>query len=129
VTGATLPVTLGHEFSGTVEEVGADTTTRLKVGDRVAVKPNLYDGSCASCLMGRVNCCRNLGFIGYSSEFLPDGFNRLLVAWFADGGCMSPGDAGGLSDHVVVKEQHAIPLPGSFPLDIGGETESQACSL
>lgn len=82
VTGATLPVTLGHEFSGTVEEVGADTTTRLKAGDRVAVKPNLYDGSCASCLMGRVNCCRNLGFIGYSSELSPLG---LSVAWFADG--------------------------------------------
>lgn len=32
------------------------------------------------------------------------------------------GDAGGLSDHVVVPEKHAIPLPGSIPLDIGGKS-------
>lgn len=51
-----------------VEAVGAGVTN-VQIGDRVAVKPNLYDGSCASCRLGRVNCCRNLGFIGYSSEF------------------------------------------------------------
>lgn len=67
LTGASLPVTLGHEFSGTVEEVGAGVT-RVKVGDRVAVKPNLSDGTCPCCVRGRPNCCRNLGFIGYSSQ-------------------------------------------------------------
>jgi len=68
ITGETLPVTLGHEFSGTVEEVGAGVT-RLRVGDRVAVRPNLYDGTCPACRMGRFNCCRSLGFIGYSGGF------------------------------------------------------------
>src|SRR4051794_38732895 len=43
ITGATLPVTLGHEFSGVVEEIGL-SVTKVKVGDRVVVKPNLYDG-------------------------------------------------------------------------------------
>lgn len=66
-TGATLPATLGHEFSGTLEEVGTGVT-EFEVGDRVAVKPNLYDGICPRCVMGRVNCCDNLGFIGYSSR-------------------------------------------------------------
>ncbi|KAF7625057.1 alcohol dehydrogenase [Aspergillus flavus] len=98
ITNATLPVTLGHEFSGTIEEVGADVT-RVKVGDRVAVKPNLYDGTCARCVQGRVNCCRNLGFIGYSSN------------------------AGGLSDHVVVDEERARLLPEEIPLDIGALVE------
>ncbi|OGE52717.1 hypothetical protein PENARI_c009G09067 [Penicillium arizonense] len=45
VTGEKLPTTLGHEFSGTIEEIGTGVT-RLKVGDRVAVKPNLSDGTC-----------------------------------------------------------------------------------
>ncbi|KAL5355745.1 chaperonin 10-like protein [Aspergillus floccosus] len=98
ITGQKLPVTLGHEFSGTVEEVGAGVT-RVRVGDRVAIKPNLADGTCPCCVRGRPNCCRNLGFIGYSSN------------------------AGGLSDHVVVPEKHAIPLPGSMPLDIGALVE------
>ena len=81
ITNATLPVTLGHEFSGTIEEVGADVT-RVKVGDRVAVKPNLYDGTCARCVQGRVNCCRNLGFIGYSSEFFEDKIPLELRCYF-----------------------------------------------
>lgn len=66
ITGVKLPTTLGHEFSGTVEEIG-EGVVGLKVGDRVAVKPNLSDGSCSRCAMGRLNICSSLGFIGYSS--------------------------------------------------------------
>ncbi|KAJ6099098.1 hypothetical protein N7467_000633 [Penicillium canescens] len=98
VTGEKLPTTLGHEFSGTIEEIGTGVTG-LKVGDRVAVKPNLSDGTCSRCSIGRFNSCENLGFIGYS------------------------GKAGGLSDHVVVDTKHAIPLPDSIPLDIGALVE------
>ncbi|KAJ5098177.1 hypothetical protein N7532_005178 [Penicillium argentinense] len=98
ITGVTLPTTLGHEFSGTVEEIGAGIVS-LKVGDRVAVKPNLSDGSCSRCIMGRQNICSSLGFIGYTSE------------------------AGGMSDHVVVDVKHAIKLPDSMPLDIGALVE------
>lgn len=65
VTGEKLPATLGHEFSGTVEEIGAGVT-RLEIGDHVAVQPNLSDGTCARCLIGRFNCCDSLGFIGFS---------------------------------------------------------------
>ena len=52
--GQTAPVTLGHEFSGVVKEVGKDVT-KYKKGDRVVVNPtvsrhekeeniDLYDG-------------------------------------------------------------------------------------
>ncbi|GAA91532.1 alcohol dehydrogenase, zinc-containing [Aspergillus luchuensis IFO 4308] len=44
ITGEKIPVTLGHEFSGTITEVG-EGVTRLHVGDNVAIKPNLFDGS------------------------------------------------------------------------------------
>ena len=39
-SGQKAPVTLGHEFSGEIVEVGSDVT-RVKVGDRVAVEPIL----------------------------------------------------------------------------------------
>ncbi|GLA65994.1 hypothetical protein AtubIFM56815_010523 [Aspergillus tubingensis] len=44
ITGEKIPVTLGHEFSGIIIEVG-EGVTRLHVGDNVAIKPNLFDGS------------------------------------------------------------------------------------
>jgi threonine dehydrogenase-like Zn-dependent dehydrogenase len=70
ITGEKLPTTLGHEFSGTIEEIGSGVTA-LKVGDRVAVRPNLSDGTCSRCSVGRFNSCQNLGFIGYSGKLFP----------------------------------------------------------
>ncbi|KAJ5629349.1 hypothetical protein N7528_003006 [Penicillium herquei] len=98
VTGDQLPTTLGHEFSGTVEEVGEEVTG-FKVGDKVAVNPSLSDGTCGSCQMGRYNSCYSIGFIGFSSK------------------------AGGLSDHIVLDKKHVVLLPDSMPLDIGALVE------
>ncbi|KAJ5841776.1 hypothetical protein N7534_011606 [Penicillium rubens] len=101
LTDEKLPTTLGHEFSGTVEEIGSGVTG-FKVGDRVVVKPNLFDGTCSNCSLGIFNCCERVAFIGFSSQ------------------------AGGLSDHLVVDSRHAIPLPESIPLDIGALVEPLA---
>merc|ERR1711988_1438273 len=65
ITGETSPLTLGHEFSGIVEEVADDVTT-IKKGDRVCVQPIIYDGDCRSCKRGLVNCCDQNGFVGLS---------------------------------------------------------------
>lgn len=46
----TPPVVLGHEFAGIVEAVGEGVTT-LQVGDRVAIDPNIYCGTCRPCRM------------------------------------------------------------------------------
>lgn len=45
------PVVPGHEYAGAIIEVGADVTN-VKVGDRVAVDPNLECGQCAACKRG-----------------------------------------------------------------------------
>ena len=42
----TPPVVLGHEFAGVVEAVG-DAVTTVRVGDHVALDPNMYCGTCA----------------------------------------------------------------------------------
>jgi L-iditol 2-dehydrogenase len=51
------PLTLGHEFSGIVVDVGAGVT--LAPGTRVACDPNTWCGTCENCLRGRVNLCLN----------------------------------------------------------------------
>ena len=57
----TIPgVHLGHEFVGTVEEVGASVSTVTK-GDRVIVSGVVGCGLCANCRSGDVVTCRNAG--------------------------------------------------------------------
>lgn len=58
-----FPIIPGHEFSGTVAEVGK-RVTGLAVGDRVAVDPNLYCGHCDFCRDEKANHCLNWQGIG-----------------------------------------------------------------
>ncbi|CAN5398931.1 2,3-butanediol dehydrogenase [soil metagenome] len=91
LAGEEPPVTLGHEFSGTVVEVG-DGVDDLAVGDNVVVEPYFTCGECAQCLAGNYHLCVKMGFIGLA------------------------GGGGGLSETIVVKRQwiHKI---GDIPLD------------
>lgn len=65
ITKEKIPLTLGHEFSGVIEEVGDDITD-IKIGQRVSVQPIIYDGTCSACRDGLINCCDNNGFVGLS---------------------------------------------------------------
>lgn len=56
------PVTLGHEFSGIVTQVGVGVT--LPLGARISCDPNCPCGTCPECRIGRVNLCRNNRAIG-----------------------------------------------------------------
>lgn len=67
ITKEKVPLTLGHEFGGTIEEIGEDVHD-IKVGSRVAVQPIIYDGTCNACKEGYINCCDNNGFIGLSGK-------------------------------------------------------------
>lgn len=51
-----LPHTPGAEFVGVVEELG-EGDVEVKVGDRVAVMPNLFCGRCHYCLRGEESSC------------------------------------------------------------------------
>jgi len=64
---AELPVVQGHEFSGVVEAIGYNAAG-IRVGDRVAVSPMTYCGTCRPCLQGRFNVCRNISCIGCYSD-------------------------------------------------------------
>src|SRR5579859_3215243 len=59
---ARLPVTLGHEFAGTVIDGGAGTAP--VAGTRVAVDPNISCGRCRACRRGDVALCPNRVALG-----------------------------------------------------------------
>ena len=103
LSGETLPVVLGHEFSGVVEEVG-EGVDRFAPGDRVVVEPLMVDGTCPACEKGAYNLCEKMGFIGIS------------------------GLGGGLSEHIVV-EQRWVHAVGDMPLDHAALIEPLAVAL
>lgn len=67
LTGACAPLILGHEFSGTVVEVGEGVTT-VRVGDLVAPDACQHCGVCVTCREGRYNVCEKLAFTGLMAD-------------------------------------------------------------
>lgn len=58
----------GHEFVGTVTEIGADVVD-VKVGDRVVNTSMTSCGECAMCSRGRWTQCHSRSLFGYSGVY------------------------------------------------------------
>ncbi len=100
---STPPVTLGHEFSGIVEAIGADVQG-FTLGTRITGDPNISCGRCPQCQAGRINLCRNLKAIGISRD-------------------------GGFADYVIVPQKQAFEIPLSLDARFGAFCEPLACCL
>ena len=94
-------MTIGHEFAGTVLELGKGVTD-FKVGQKVAVQPTIYCGECGACKVGAENACPNGGFVGLS------------------------GGGGGMSEEVCVPSRAVFALPEGIDLDVGALVEPLA---
>ena len=88
-----LPLTLGHEVAGVVEQVGAKVVSP-KVGDRVCIHYNITCGSCHQCSTG-------------SEQFCP---SCLMIGHYANGG---------FAEFISVPARNAIPLPEEIPFPQG----------
>src|SRR5512147_2055396 len=62
-----MPVTLGHEFSGTIAAVGADVRA-VEEGAVVAVRPSVVCGRCPACLAGDADLCTQRKGIGVTRD-------------------------------------------------------------
>jgi (R,R)-butanediol dehydrogenase/meso-butanediol dehydrogenase/diacetyl reductase len=97
LTGAQLPLTMGHEFSGTITAVG-DGVTGWAEGDRVAVEPIYKCDRCGPCRAGNYNVCRQIGFHGLMSD-------------------------GGMAEYTVVPAGMLHRLPNTVSLELGALVE------
>lgn len=72
-----VPVTLGHEFSGIVVEIGNEVN-EFKVGDRVTSETTFYIcGECKYCRNGDYNLCNHRKGLGTQQD---GGFAKYLIA-------------------------------------------------
>ncbi|MDO5632589.1 MAG: alcohol dehydrogenase catalytic domain-containing protein [Paracoccus sp. (in: a-proteobacteria)] len=65
LSGGQAPITMGHEYCGTVSELGAGVEG-LAIGDPVVIEPIFACGDCPACRDGKYNLCDRLGFVGLS---------------------------------------------------------------
>ena len=61
------PVTLGHEFCGTVDRAG-DEVTAVKPGDFVSAEMHVNCGHCHQCRLGEAHICQNVRIIGIDQD-------------------------------------------------------------
>jgi propanol-preferring alcohol dehydrogenase len=88
-----LPMTLGHEIAGVVEQVGRHVTA-VKAGDRVCLHYLLSCGDCYYCSTGNEQFCVSGSMLGH----------------YADGG---------YAEYIVVPERNAVHLPDEIPFEQG----------
>ena len=96
------PIIPGHEFAGVIEQVGS-MVTRFKVGDRVAVEPNLPCDNCVNCLNNRQNFCLNWQAVGVTRP-------------------------GGMEQYVCAPEKAVFDI-GDLPFEQGAFMEPLSCVL
>jgi S-(hydroxymethyl)glutathione dehydrogenase / alcohol dehydrogenase len=115
---AVLPLVLGHEGAGTVEQVG-ENVSRVKRGDRVLVNWLPADGTCPACLRGQPNLCERLFRTTFVGK-LPEGSSRLKTLDNVQLGHYL--SAATMSEYIVVDEASAIPFPGDVPFPVAAIT-------
>ncbi len=71
-----FPAVLGHEFCGTVEQLG-EGVSQPAVGERVVIDPVIHCGVCPACREGKLSSCRDLKLLGID---LAGGFGELVAA-------------------------------------------------
>ncbi len=99
LTGGQAPLTMGHEFSGVIEKVGADVT-KFKVGDHVSINPTVTKGISPD----NLDVYDGYSFIGLSTD-------------------------GGFTSFVNVPEENLYHLPEDFSLKLAATIEPTAVAV
>jgi L-iditol 2-dehydrogenase len=86
-----IPLIMGHEFSGIIEEVGSNVSD-FKIGDRVVGEHVIPCKKCKYCLEGKPNLCSNAKVIGLDFP-------------------------GALAEYVAIPKNLVYKIPDTIPFD------------
>ena len=100
------PLTLCHEFAGTIEKIGKDVTG-YETGQRVCVAPNIGCGICDMCVSGNGHHCKKLVAFGIHFD-------------------------GGFAEYVripaaAIEHGHVTPLADEVSFEAAAANEAFAC--
>ncbi|CAO3687259.1 unnamed protein product [Rhizopus stolonifer] len=95
-------VVIGHEFSGYVEEIHPETKSLVKLGDLVAIDPNVPCSQCFFCRNKKYHLCTSLFIVGISMD-------------------------GGMSQYVAVPSRTAIAVPQHVSPEVACLSEPLSC--
>ena len=98
-----MPAVIGHEVSGTIEEVGSSERGAFEAGDAVIVGTRYRCGHCQYCVSGRENLCR--------ARPAPASLKR------TDGQEIYRWNVGGFSQYLALPGYMVFKLPGGLSLD------------
>ena len=88
-----LPMTLGHEIAGVVEQAGTQVTN-VKAGDRVGLHYNITCGECSYCTTGNEQFCSKVRMLGHYTD-------------------------GGYAEYIAIPARNAVLLPDEIPFEQG----------
>ena len=87
-----LPLTVGHEFCGLIEEIGS-AVTQYKVGDRVSGEGHITCNYCRNCRAGKQHLCHKTIGIGIHRD-------------------------GAFAEYLVIPESNVWPIHNDIPSEI-----------
>jgi S-(hydroxymethyl)glutathione dehydrogenase/alcohol dehydrogenase len=104
-----LPVVLGHEAAGIVEQVGAEVTY-VKRGDHVVTCLSVFCGTCENCTTGRPAICTN------TEVKLPPGVSTRLQ-WRRPEQLHTFANLSSFAEQMLVHENAVVKIREDMPLD------------
>ncbi|MFW6238679.1 MAG: alcohol dehydrogenase catalytic domain-containing protein, partial [Halanaerobiales bacterium] len=98
-----MPLTIGHEFAGEVQEVGTGVK-KFQPGDRVTIMPLIPCGECDYCKIGEYVLCEDYSYYGSRID-------------------------GAMAEYIRVKANNTLKLPLDVNYEMGAMTDPISVAL
>lgn len=98
-----MPITIGHEFAGIIEETGSGVID-FREGDRVTIMPLIPCGECNYCQIGKYMLCDDYAYYGSRID-------------------------GAMAEYIRVKANNLLKLPKNVDYEMGSMTDPASVAL